>query len=325
MRKHLFSCTVATVLAGALLIYLAGCQGDEKKYMAAADPAKPPPVPHMWMPDGNSKQDEKHYADSLPMLTAQLGSAETDSVVYPIKVFQQMIAAFDTMPHVGFVDICPVADTVNRKLTVLYIPEDSDCNPLGYYLLPPNATSWPQRGDTLTAVQYQDWVDAYENTAAKWLRSSLDPSDPDNYVNGNTLTGMPNTLHISHYIGDLDELSAELSYQTRNLSNPVTGIGAFFALKPPNTPGAEFGPSNRLYIIFEFVTDDANGKHPKFFIKTTGRQIQHSDPPQPGVCYVTAPLSVMDSKHPRTKPEKDTSFHKQGSNNGQLCPPTCIP
>ncbi|HVS95781.1 MAG TPA: hypothetical protein VHE54_04820, partial [Puia sp.] len=271
--------------------------------------------------------DEQHYVDSLPMLSGQLGSAETDSVFYTISGFQQMIAAFDALPHVGFVDICPVADPATRKLTVVYIPEDSDCNPLGYFYLPANAAAWPQNGDALTASQYQDWVNAYESTAAAWLLPSLDKDDPDNYVNGNTLTAMPNTLHLSHKIRDLDELSAELTYQTKELKNPITGIAAFFALKPANTPGAEFGPSNRLYILLELTTDDSNGKHLKYYISTAGRQIQHSDPPQPGVCYVTAPLSISDSKHPgRRRQEKDTSAFKAGGNdNGQLCPPTCIP
>jgi hypothetical protein len=310
MEKQFQHARWMTCLLVAILVGQTACKQPKGKVStqdtATTTTYDPSKLPKMWMPDVDSKRDEDNYTGIVGTLSTQLGQDETDSIFYPLSEFMAMIDTFRTMSNIAYLDICPAANPATKKLSVLYMPMDNNCKVFGYFKLPENVPTFSQAANGLTLSQFQDWVDAYSGTAVKWMRPQLDPNDSANYIDRNTRTPMYNTLHLTHYFGDLTELYDELVYQKKN--NPLSGVEAFFSLKPTKNRGTQDGYSNRLYLILEFSTDDATSgtvKHKKFYINTNGRTIQTIVYPPSNAC--SADVSIF------------------GANNGQLCPPACNP
>jgi hypothetical protein len=309
-----------------LLNGLAGCLGATLVTLIACNngPVKPdartcsagPDIPHMWVGDSTSDTDESHFLGYIPIINGQLGANmhETDSIYYTTAEFKAMIDSIKKIGGIEFVDICPVVNPATNRLTVLYQAEDGGCNPKAWFTLPENGATFPEPGDVLASGDFTTWQNLYINTVVKWLNPQLDKMDPANFVGSAMGTQLLNTLHASHNFSDLTELYDEM---TRQSGNGISGIEAIFAAKATQSVHKDYGFSNRLYVMLEFTKDDSSGKHKRFRIDTCGRKYVGPDWPAIDACGL-APKLLDSLKIIRSK-------LLGGSDNGQLCPPTCNP
>src|SRR5579871_5060293 len=220
MSKPSFSRKHKYLFLALILSALAACQSG-KNHTDRADTNKP--FPHMYIDDSTSLADEDSFFTYARDLTQMIHKDETDSIFYPWSGFKAMIEAFGKTTNIEYLDLYPVVDT-SGKLTLLFSPSDSDCNTLGFYRLPEGVTTFPDKGDTVPNSDASKWQNNYIRTVVDWLNPHLDSSDKANYIDGNTKTPIFNTLHLAHNYNDFVELDSEVTYQTRDLGNPITGV-----------------------------------------------------------------------------------------------------
>jgi hypothetical protein len=304
MKRFLFTSPKPLVLLWLVFSFAACDSGNNPQKQADINK----PFPHMYVDDSTSFADEHNFLPYAQELTRMIHKEETDSIYYPWPGFKAMIEAFGRTPNIEYLDIYNVVDT-SGKLTLLFSPGDSDCNTLGFYRLPEGATTFPQVGDTVPGPIALNWQNNYIRTVVDILNPHLDSSDAANYIDGNRKTPIFNTLHLSHNYNDFVELDTEVTYQTRVLGNPITGIKAFFSARGQRSKGTQLVYSNRLYILLEFTTGRDNHI---FYLPKNGRSVVGPDMPTLDECEV--PYDTVNIKK--------LLF---GGNNGQMCPPTCNP
>lgn len=276
-----------------------------------------PKRPHMWVDYRIGQSNETtglHYAG---FLTSLIGKPETDSFYYSVAEFKGMIDYFGTLSNMQYVDVYLVVDT--GTLNFLYAPVYGNNQTL-YFRLPENATSFDPVGDLIDPTLAQTWKTNYANTVEKYLNSTLDTSDPGNYLDCKNV-GNPkyllNTGHTAYFYSYWQELETELSYQACAHHDTITGFKVFLSVQPYKAKGGQLVYSNRLFPLIEF-TRDVNNNHQEFYIDTTDgfyganpRPIQ--TPIWPGTASSTCPTTFLM-----------VDAIKSGD-NGQMCPPTCTP
>lgn len=303
--KRFFQQVSLTLFPFALVVMgIFGCsQGDKPNAAPQDNLTAKPALPHMWVGDSLSTADENNYHFLAGLLAYDLTTPETDSIFYPVNEFIGMIDTFGTNPCIKYVDAFPAAfgssgapNGQNNHLTVLFQPIDTCGNPTNYYLLPENAPSFDPPTSLQTSINAAAMIANYTTLKLNArLNAIVNPKDPVNHDGEHPALPATNTKHVIYLMKYLQELKGEISYQNGlSPTNPISGFKLFFSSKNPNGPSYD----DRLYMLYELTKDDLKGNHNVFRIDTAGRVMQES-----------APFFSL----------------KRGTDNGQMCPPTCTP
>lgn len=262
----------------------------------------------MWTDDKSSDDDEQYFLLHFnPELKHLTGHSETDSIFYTDSEFSQMVTACGRLSNITYLDIYPVV-LPSDTLSLLFVPKNSQYQPLAYYRLTPGSTSFPGAGDVVNSTDAGNWIKKFHDRISK-LDGELDKTDPTNYVYCTPdPANFSNTIYLHHPYLDFTELHDEVIYQ-KSLGNTISGVKAFFAARPDATPNLNTA-SKRLHVILEFtMEDDVKHPHRRFRITPGDRIVQGPSFPIFGNC--AAEHLLRDSLG--------------GNNNGQMCPPACNP
>ncbi|MES1160701.1 MAG: hypothetical protein ABUM51_08090 [Bacteroidota bacterium] len=269
-----------------------------------------PMLPVMWVPKTQSAQQEAYFNLKYFFLNNDLqtnyGKTETDSIDIDVSAFKDMIDSFAIIPQIDSIDVYIAAYSDEKQpmvpaglgntLTLIFAPVDKTNLTEGYYTIPPGSKGFNTLQNRLRGTIAPTWMQNYISRKMPLILPTINAKDPDNYedrIPTPDRKTFSDTRRIRYAFGAVKQLRDEITFQysTNNIS--VTKIRAFFAAYPPS--GNSMGKrNNRLIISYEFTR--ANGSYNTVFY-------------------------LEDVGQPRPAPVVTT----RGFDNGQLCPPACVP
>ena len=300
------------ILPFLVMLISAGCgsnTGSTKLNASLSDSF--PPLPKMWIAKDTGIGYEKNFSFQSAQLSTYIGTAETDSIFYPVSAFQSMIAYFKnhfagrfSYLHVYIASYTPGSSVVpagyEKKLTLIFAPADTALADQGLFTITPSGNFDPT-GDSCN-LKNNDWRDHYVNNEMTGvLVNNLDKSDKVNYASCSPSNALSDTRSMKFTVSEIDEFLSEISYQSTQNHISTSGIRAFFSSYPPlgRAPANNF--KNRIFVIYEYTRKNSSGADEVYYIDD-----------QPGFDH--------RARQPYSPDQCDGLM---GSDNGHLCPPNC--
>jgi len=165
-----------------------------------------------------------------------------------------------------------------------------------YYTLDGFASFDPVKNKVDTKIA-ESWINNYVTKKRLVIKKTLDKNDVTNYMSVSTPLNedsLFDTRCIHYESKEIAGLKDEINYQTGPPNSiTITGIRTFFSAFTAS--GNDEGKcKGRMFIQFEFLRKDSNGKDVVFYLEDTD-----------DFCSRGWPGNRFD--------------------NGQMCPPTCVP
>jgi hypothetical protein len=295
-----------------IMLMCAGCgnnSGTTKQNSVLSDSF--PPLPKMWIAKDTGIHYEKNFSFQSGQLSSYIGTAETDSIFFPLTAFQSMIAYFKkhfgggfSYIHIYIASYTPGSAVVpagyEKKLTLIFAPADANLADLGLFSITPSGNFDPS-SDSCN-LKNNDWASHYvNNEMTNVLVNNLDKSDKVNYGSCSPTNTISDTRSVKFTVSEIDEFLSEISYQSAQNHITTSGIRAFFASYPAagRAPANNF--KNRIFVVNEYTLKNSSGMDEVYYI---------DDQP--------------DFSHRAKQPvSPDQCDGLMGSDNGHLCPPNC--